>query len=172
MDHREDWILAVVCKCFMDDSKDSQQSTMLVCAGWIGERNDWLDFSRRWNKLLKAEGIDYFKTSEYKMLKGQFEKFRKLPIPDGRSAAKVVRDDLLAIIRSYDNLRSVGVCIPMDEWNTVASRLKHLVFCNTLIIAPSRVCGLKLSGAALGAVVLTGIRSSRLFMTMAQTMQI
>ena len=66
--------------------------------------------------------IEYFKSSEYKMLKGQFERFRSLPIPEGRNAAKVVRDDLLKIIRSYDNLRSVGVCIPMDKWNTVAGR--------------------------------------------------
>lgn len=106
----------------MDDSKDHQQSKMLVCAGWIGERNDWLDFCKRWNERLKVDGIGYFKASEYKMLKDQFEKFRQFPAPDGRNAAKALRDDLLAIIRSYDNLRSVGVCIPMDEWNTVASR--------------------------------------------------
>lgn len=112
----------MVCKCFMDDSKDSQQLRMLVCAGWIGERSDWLDFCVRWNKRLRADDIAYFKTSEYKMLKGQFAKFRDLPAPNGRNAAKSIRDDLLSIIRSYDNLRSVGVCIPMDEWNAVASR--------------------------------------------------
>lgn len=111
-----------VYKCFMDDSKDSKQAQMLVCAGWIGERNDWLDFCRRWNKRLEPEGIDYFKTSEYKMLRGQFERFKQLPAPEGRKAAKAIRDDLLAIIRSYDQLRSVGVCIPMDEWDAVASR--------------------------------------------------
>jgi len=112
----------MVCKCYMDDSKDSKQEHMLVCAGWIGERNDWIEFVRLWNKRLREDGIDYFKTSDYKMLKGQFEKFRKLPEPQGREAAKAVRDDLLRIIRSFDNLRSVGVCVPMDEWNTVASR--------------------------------------------------
>jgi hypothetical protein len=36
--------------------------------------------------------------------------------------AKAVRDDLLNILRGYDSMRSVGVCIPMDEWNAVASR--------------------------------------------------
>jgi hypothetical protein len=113
----------MVCKCFMDDSKDSDQSKILVCAGWIGRREDWLDFCRRWNRyLIDDQGIAYFKTSEYKMLKGQFEKFRKLASPDGRNAAKAVRDTLLDIIKSYDNLRSVGVCIPIDEWNSVASR--------------------------------------------------
>ena len=106
----------------MDDSKDSKQAQMLVCAGWIGERGDWLDFCQRWNKRLEFEGISYFKTSEYKMLKGQFERFRKLPAPDGRNAAKAIRDDLLSIIGSYEQLRSVGVCIPMDEWSAVASR--------------------------------------------------
>lgn len=111
-----------VYKCFMDDSKDSKQAKMLVCAGWIGERADWLDFMRRWNARLAVDQIAYFKTSEYKMLKGQFEKFRNLPAPDGRNAAKAVRDDLLAIIRSCDQLRSVGVCIPLDEWNVVANR--------------------------------------------------
>ncbi len=95
---------------------------MLVCAGWIGERGDWLDFCKRWNKRLQLDGIDYFKTSEYKMLKGQFEKFRNLPVPEGRNAANIVRDDLLTIIRSYDDLRSVGVCVPMDEWSAVAIR--------------------------------------------------
>ena len=61
---------------------------MLVCAGWIGERGDWLDFCRRWNRRLEQEGISYFKTSEYKMLKGEFQKFRKFPIPEGRTAAR------------------------------------------------------------------------------------
>ena len=111
-----------VYKCFMDDSKDSRQAKMLVCAGWIGERSDWFDFCRKWNKRLASEGIDYFKTSEYKMLRGQFERFRKFPIPEGRNAARVIRDDLLAIIRGYDQLRSVGVCIPVDEWKAVSSR--------------------------------------------------
>ena len=111
-----------IYKCFMDDSKDSQQSTMLVCAGWIGERKEWLDFCGRWTKRLHADGLDYFKTSEYKMLRGQFERFRALQVPEGRNAAKAIRDDLLSIIRGYNNLRSVGVCIPMDEWNAVSSR--------------------------------------------------
>src|ERR1700753_100699 len=101
----------MVCKCFMDDSKDSKQEKMLVCAGWTGERNDWLDFCKRWNKRLALDGLAYFKTSEYKMLKKQFERFRSLPEPEGRNAAKAIRHDLLNIIRSYNNLRSVGVCI-------------------------------------------------------------
>lgn len=129
-DYLGDGIVGVY-KCFMDDSKDSQQARMLVCAGWIGERNDWIDFCGRWNKRLKSDGIDYFKTSEYKMLKGQFERFRKLPVPDGRNAALAVRDDLLSIIRSYANLKSVGVCIPIDEWNAVSNRpdaVGHLQF--------------------------------------------
>ncbi len=111
-----------VYECYLDDSKDSQQSKMLVCAGWIGERNDWLNFCHRWNRRLSDDGIAYFKTSEYKMLKGQFEKFRQRPKPDGRNACKAIRDDLLDIIQSYDNLRSVGVCIPMDEWKAVSNR--------------------------------------------------
>jgi hypothetical protein len=107
----------------MDDSKDSQQAKMLVCAGWIGERSDWLDFCQRWNKyLIGNQEIQYYKTSEYKMLMGEFKKFRQFPKPDGRNAAKKVRDTLLEIIKSYDNLRSVGVCIPMDEWNNVSNR--------------------------------------------------
>ena len=111
-----------VYKCFLDDSKDSKQSKMLVCAGWIGERDLWKDFCTRWNARLKQDGINYFKTSEYKMLKGEFEKFRALPPPEGRNAAKKVRDDLREIIGSYDNIRSVGVCMPMDEWDNVSSR--------------------------------------------------
>jgi hypothetical protein len=111
-----------VYKCFVDDSKDSQQSRMFVCAGWIAEREIWLDFSKRWNARLQGDGISYFKTSEYKMLNGQFERFRKLPAPDGRNAAKAVRDDLLDIIRDYERMASIGVCIPMDEWSIVAAR--------------------------------------------------
>ena len=72
-----------VYKCFIDDSKDSQQSRMFVCAGWIAERGTWIEFSERWNDRLLVDGLNYFKTSEYKMLKGQFERFRKLPAPDG-----------------------------------------------------------------------------------------
>ena len=120
-DYLGDGIVGVY-KCFMDDSKDSQQAKMFVCAGWIGERNDWSDFCKRWNNRLAQDGIAYFKTSEYKMLKGEFEKFRSLGPPSGRNAAKALRDDLLAIIDSFDQIYSVGVCIPMDEWNSVLAR--------------------------------------------------
>jgi hypothetical protein len=112
----------MICQCFLDDSKDANQSKMLVCAGFVGERSDWISFRSGWSKQLKEAGIDYFKTSEYKMLTGQFEKFRQLPPPHGRNAARAIRDNLLSIIHSYENLRWVGVCVPMDEWNSVASR--------------------------------------------------
>jgi hypothetical protein len=120
-DYLGDGIVGVY-KCFVDDSKDSQQAKMLVCAGWIGERNDWMAFCKRWNNRLTQDGIGYFKTSEYKMLKGEFEKFRSLTAPAGREAAREIRNDLLAIISSYEHIYSVGVCIPMDEWCTVSSR--------------------------------------------------
>lgn len=111
-----------IYKCFMDDSKDANQSQMFVCAGWVGERTDWLHFIPRWNKRLAKDGLDYYKTSEYKMLTGQFAVFRRFPKPYGRSAASALRQDLLSIIKDYANIRWVGTCVPMDEWNAVASR--------------------------------------------------
>lgn len=107
---------------YLDDSKDATQSEMYVCAGFIGERGLWQSFNSRWNARLDQDGLKYFKSSEYKMLSGQFSKFLQLPKPDGRNAARRIRDDLLTIIEEHQMLRWFGVCVPMDEWNAVVNR--------------------------------------------------
>ena len=112
----------MIFRTYLDDSKDATQSEMFVCAGFIGERELWASFNEKWNKRLNDDGLAYFKTNEYKFLQGQFAKFFRLPKPEGRNAAKAIRDDLLKIIEQHGMLRWFGVCVPMDEWNIVASR--------------------------------------------------
>ena len=112
----------MIYQCFLDDSKDATQTQMYVCGGFVGKRDEWTSFRLQWDARLQGEAMKYFKSSEYKMLCGEFARFRALPKPEGRNAAKRVRDDLFNIIRNHSNLRWVGVCVPLEEWNTVAQR--------------------------------------------------
>jgi hypothetical protein len=82
----------MVYHCFLDDSKDQNQRRLLVSAGFLGTKNDWHHLRIAWKKRLKKDGLEYFKTSEYKMLDGEFSKFKTAayPPPTGREkAAKI-----------------------------------------------------------------------------------
>src|ERR1019366_10392941 len=61
--------LCMIYNCCLDDSKDAKQLEMFVCAGFFGAKGDWSRFTSEWNIRLHQDGIGYFKTSEYRMLK-------------------------------------------------------------------------------------------------------
>lgn len=87
----------------LDESADKRQEHSYVVAGLLTAQPIWNDIERAWNRRLNREGMDYFKTSEFLGLRGQFERFRnknKYPEPTGREAANEIREDLALILRS------------------------------------------------------------------------
>lgn len=117
-------------RCFLDDSKDEEQSKIFVSAGFLGVKDDWTALRVMWDQCLGESGIDYFKTSEWKMLQGQFARFRSAdyPIPKGREAASKIRDSLLEIPRLLRNIKGVGCLIPIDDYSRVCARPEALEF--------------------------------------------
>ena len=116
--------LCMIFQCFLDDSKDQTQSKVFVSAGFIGTRESWSDLRAAWSKCLKHYELEYFKTSEYKMLEGQFAKFRTAvyPPPTGREKASEIRGSLLAIPRNLSDIKGMGCVIPIEDYTKVCVR--------------------------------------------------
>ncbi|MGO9721918.1 MAG: DUF3800 domain-containing protein [Methylocella sp.] len=110
--------------CFLDDSKDQNQSKLLVSAGFLGTKDDWHRLRIGWKKQIKKDGVNYFKTSEYKMLNGEFSRFKAAayPPPTGREAASRIRSNLQATLRKNPRILGVGMAIPVDDYNRVCAR--------------------------------------------------
>ncbi len=110
--------------CFLDDSKDQNQSKLLVSAGFLGTKDDWHHLRIAWKKRLKKDGLKYFKTSEYKMLEGEFARFKTAayPSPNGRNKASQIRNDLQDILRKHPRVLGVGEAIPVDDYSKVCAR--------------------------------------------------
>jgi hypothetical protein len=116
--------LCMVYTCYLDDSKDQNQSKIVVSAGFYGTKDDWVKLRVAWKKRLKEDGLDYFKTSEYKSLTGEFSKFRTAayPPPKGREKAMQIRSDLKQIFKRIPGIQGVGVVIPLDDYGRVCER--------------------------------------------------
>jgi hypothetical protein len=97
---------------------------MLVSAGFFATKDEWGKLRTAWIKRLREDGLEYFKTSEYKMLSGQFARFKTdtYPPPTGREKARQIRYDLQAIMRGIPGIQGIGVAIPMDTYAKVAAR--------------------------------------------------
>lgn len=137
--------------CYLDDSKDKRQEITYVCAGFYGTQEVWRHFDKAWRKQLKAEGINYFKSSECNSLSGQFERWKKLPDPLGYQAAQLIKQRLKDVALRFRGLHSVGIVLPVEEHEAVlkhenASRifpeqyLYHRVFETTLLHATRAAC--------------------------------
>jgi Protein of unknown function (DUF3800) len=114
----------MVYQYFLDDSKDQNQSQMVISAGFYGTKEDWGKLRGTWITCLKRDGLEYFKTSEYKMLDGQFRKFKTsaYPPPKGRQKASEIRSALLQILKGISGIQGVGVGIPIEDYEKVCSR--------------------------------------------------
>jgi hypothetical protein len=123
----------MVFQCFLDDSKDQDQSKVFVSAGFLGTIEYWSDLRAAWSKCLKQFGLEYFKTSEFKMLRGQFEvlKSAAYPSPKGREKANEIRDSLLAIPRNLGGIKGVGCVIPVEDYAKVCARPEAKEFFET-----------------------------------------
>ena len=114
----------MVFQCFLDDSKDKHQNEVFICAGFIATKNDWSNLRSQWGSVLRKHGLQYFKSSEYKMLKGEFLRFQgsDYPAPSGRNKAKEIRNELLQIARSFPNVMGMGIAIPIAIYRKVCDR--------------------------------------------------
>lgn len=116
--------LCMIYLSYLDDSKDQNQTKMLVSAGFFATKEDWGKLRITWVRRLQEDGLEYFKTSEYKMLNEQFAKFKTAayPPPTGRDKARRIRSDLQQILRRIPGIQGIGVAIPMDVYAKVAAR--------------------------------------------------
>lgn len=118
--------------CYLDDSKDASQEFAYVCAGFYATRRAWEDFHKSWERQLRAEGISYFKTSEYKSLSGEFRRWKNVPPPFGQQGAELIRKRLENVVRQASGLHGVGVVVPVGEHEAV---LRHQ---NADVIFPAK----------------------------------
>lgn len=116
--------LSMIYNCFLDDSKDKNQTKLMVSAGFFGTKDDWGDLRARWSGVLKRHGLDYFKSSEYYSLTGQFKEFRtnKYPPPTGREAAERIRSELQAKLEQCPNIHGIGVMVLLEDYYRVLAR--------------------------------------------------
>jgi len=117
--------LCMIYDCFLDDSKDETQEHIVLSAGFFGTKQEWGNMRAQWGKILRDEGIDYFKTSEFKSLDGQFERFHdegKYPKPAGRTEARRIKAALQEVMTKHPRLRGIGITIPVADYKDVCAR--------------------------------------------------
>jgi uncharacterized protein DUF3800 len=105
----------------MDESVDRLQKHAYIVAGILTSQANWSRIERAWNKRLKQDGLDYFKTSEYRGLNKQFAKFRDgnvYPRPAGRAAAKEVLTDLALILKSENHI-GLGMGLNLSDYRNI-----------------------------------------------------
>jgi hypothetical protein len=106
LDARKSDYLAMLYRVFIDDSADEKQQKVMVAGALIGTHAQWWDVRKGWKAVLKKGGIEYFRSTEYFSLRGQFAIFRdptRYPKPQGSEAALEIRKSL------EDVLRDVGI---------------------------------------------------------------
>jgi hypothetical protein len=98
----------------LDESADKLQKHAYIVAGILTAQSNWSRIERAWNKRLAKDGLAYFKTSEYRRLKGEFAKFSDenvYPKPEGRNAAREIFSDLSLILKSENH---VGLALALN----------------------------------------------------------
>ena len=106
---------------YMDDSADQKHEKLFVVAGFLGTTEVWFEAERQWEARVKREGLDYFRTTECRSLRGEFCKLvAKHGVEKAREIADQLLEDLWAIIKSVNLL---GFCFlgPMPAYRQVQS---------------------------------------------------
>jgi len=116
--------MCMLYHCFLDDSKDQTQSKLIISAGFVGTKDDWHKLRVAWKKRLRKDGLKYFKTSEYKMLEGEFGQFKTAayPPPTGRQKAAQIRSDLQQILKQNPRIAAIGNAVPVEDYARVMAR--------------------------------------------------
>jgi hypothetical protein len=114
----------MVIKAFLDDSSDQRQEKVVVYGGFLGQISTWDTFGTVWRKVLRESGINYFHSTEWRSLRGEFAGFRsktKYPQPEGgRQAADAIRDRLKSVIAtSQPKLVGVAVGVMVSNYREV-----------------------------------------------------
>jgi len=105
----------------LDESTDRFQKHAYVVAGLLSAQQNWSNIERAWNKRLARDGLKYFKTSEYLLLKGEFAKFKDkylYPHPAGREAAKEIFSDLALILKSENHI-GLSIALNLADYRKV-----------------------------------------------------
>jgi hypothetical protein len=114
----------------IDESSDRTQEYAFVVAGLVSRQDYWFEIERQWDRTLKRHSLEYFKTSEYLGLNGQFKRFRdkgEYPKPSGRDAAREIVDELELIIRS-SRVKGIGLAIDLQDYRAArkSSRIRKV----------------------------------------------
>jgi hypothetical protein len=106
---------------YIDDSADGKRERVVLAASFMSSPEEWDKLSVRWKERLGRDGLAYFRSTECRSLRGEFQRFRdsvKYPKPAGAIARDAVRDDLEQIIQE-SNVVGLAVCIPMNVYSEV-----------------------------------------------------
>jgi hypothetical protein len=109
----------VLYRGYIDDSADKRQLVAVVAGAIVAKHGEWTKFRTAWKRELTSWGIDYFKSSEYYSLSGQFERFRdkaKYPAPLGRGQARKIFDALEAVINRFPTFRALINIVPIQTY--------------------------------------------------------
>jgi len=114
----------MVYHSFLDDSKDRKQAKLMVSAGFFCEREAWGSLRMGWKKVLRRNGIEYFKSSECYALRGEFARFRtdNYPKPKGREAAQQIREELQGVLERHPTIHGIAVMIILEDYYTALDR--------------------------------------------------
>jgi len=118
---------AMLLRTYVDDSADETQERAVVAGAYVGFHHQWNKLYKRWKARLKKDGLDFFHTTEYYSLRGEFFKFRdvvKYPKPAGSKAATAILHDLENIIHDV-GIMGVAVCIDMAAYREVRQNRPH-----------------------------------------------
>jgi hypothetical protein len=113
--------LAMLYRTFIDDSADQKQEIIMVAGALMGTQKQCNELGRKWSACLKRHHIRYFHSSEYNWLDGEFKKYRdadKYPKPAGRDAARLIRDDLDAVVKQ-SSLLGIASVWPLPAYRKI-----------------------------------------------------
>jgi len=105
----------------MDDSADANRQKVVVVAGFVGDSSEWFDVERHWEERIHLEGLEYFRTTEFRMsLK------RKYGPQEGRERADGLLLDLKLIVKA-SNLEAFGLGVLMQDYIAVREEITDSV---------------------------------------------
>jgi len=76
----------VILTTYMDESGTHGPSDYMIMGGIVGRLGQWVDYDKRWNRLLKKNLLTYFHSKKLRAREGEFKNWS-----DG-SAAAIIRD--------------------------------------------------------------------------------
>ncbi|MGB8769342.1 MAG: DUF3800 domain-containing protein [Candidatus Korobacteraceae bacterium] len=111
----------MLLKAYIDDSWDGSREVVTVAGAYLAYPKQWNPLRDAWRKALKRGGINFFHSTEYYSLRGEFLQFRdpvKYPKPAGSDAAKAIRAELFKIIQK-SKIAGFAVALPIGVYEDV-----------------------------------------------------